>query len=81
MQKERQKGISSEDWTTVREFSRNESGDPLPKYEAKLVEDVDKRFLEDEIVLIRETNDRWESERTYQLPKQVFENVEALVAE
>lgn len=81
MQKERQRTLNSEDWTTVREFSTNESGDPLPKYEAKLVKGVGKRYLEDEIVLLRETDGRWESERTYQLPKQVFENVGTLVGE
>lgn len=75
MQKESIQSLNPDEWVTIREFMDDSSGYTLPRYEAKLLEDVDKEYLESELVLVRETHSRSQHGRTYQLPVDVFEDI------
>lgn len=75
MQKGSQKSLVAGEWITIREFIDDGSGYTLPRYEAKLLEDVDKEYLEDELVLVKETHSRSQHGRVYQLPIDVFEDI------
>jgi hypothetical protein len=75
MQKEPIQSLNSDEWVTIREFIDGNSGHTLPRYEAKLLEDVDKEYLESELVLVRETHSRSQHSRMYQFPVDVFEDI------
>lgn len=78
MAKASQTSVNSDEWMTVRDFTEDESGYTLPKYEAKFVEDVRKEYVEDEIVLVKETSS-FGSERTYYVPKEAIEVISRLL--
>lgn len=78
MQKEKHSSQKSDDWITVRDFTTDKHGSPLPKYEVKYVEDVDKAYVEDELVLLRETSSIGGESRISHLPREVFEEVTEL---
>ncbi|MFP8890378.1 hypothetical protein ACLI4U_11460 [Natrialbaceae archaeon A-CW2] len=67
--------LTSDEWTTVRDFTVGEHGQQFPRYEAKFVSNVDAEYVENELVLVRETDVITGSEQIYQLPKGVFEGV------
>lgn len=75
MQKEAQMQLNSDEWVTIRDFTEGESDYTLPKYEAKFVTDVDKDYVENEVVLVKLTSSIDGSERLYNLPREVFEGV------
>jgi hypothetical protein len=66
--------LDEEKWTLVRDFEENEAGHALPRYEAKAVTGVSKRFVEDDVVLLRETSSIGPDHgRTFLLPREVVE--------
>lgn len=71
--------LSNDDWTTIRDFRESESGYTLPKYEAKFVDDVSKKHLEDELVLVKETNPLG-GERMYHIPREVLSGLQDRLA-
>lgn len=75
MQKSIQSSLNSEKWVTIRDFVDDETGYTLPKYEAKYVADVDKQFLEDDLVLVKRTEAITGGEHLYHFPRSVFEGV------
>ncbi|MCU4751170.1 hypothetical protein OB919_04105 [Halobacteria archaeon AArc-curdl1] len=75
MQKTTSTKLTSDEWTTVRDSTVGEHGQQFPRYEAKFVSNIDAEYVENELVLVRETNVITGSERIYQLPKGVFEGV------
>jgi hypothetical protein len=64
--------LRSDDWTVVRDFEEGEAGHRFPRYEAKYVEDVEQTFVENDVVLLKETFPS-EKERIYHLPKSAFQ--------
>lgn len=72
-----QTGLTDDKWITVRDFHDGGNGFTLPKYEAKYVTDVDRAYIENEIVLLRVTHSLSDDQRVYHLPKAVFEEVGA----
>lgn len=72
MGKAAQSSISSDKWETIRDFSEKEDGYTWPKYEAKFIEDVGKQYIEDEIVLLKETNS-FGGEQMYYIPREALE--------
>jgi len=78
MSKVDRRSINDENWTTIRDFDTDEEGNTLPRYEAKFVEGVEKRYVESEIVLVKETSSLG-GERLYHVPKEVIEDVSDLV--
>jgi len=75
MPKVEQKHLNSEDWITVCDFSVDDDGLPLPRYEAKHVANVGKDFVEDDVVIVRETHERSGHERMYHLPTDAVESI------
>jgi len=63
--------LSGDEWLTVRDFSEGKNGSPLPKYEAKLAQNIDKEFLDSELVLVRVTR-QVGGEEMYHIPKDTF---------
>lgn len=75
MEHRRRSFLNDEQWTTIRDFATDDAGNPLPKYEAKLVEDVDKPYLDPDVVLVKRTDPFFEGELTYPLPRVVVEGI------
>jgi hypothetical protein len=75
MSKASQPSLDDEEWVTIRDFTEGTQGYTLPKYEAKVVNGVDKKYLESELVLIKETGSISGKERMYQFPKAMFERL------
>ena len=73
--------LNSETWTVVRDFADGDAGHRFPKYEAKYVADVEQSFVENELVLLRETFPSSDKERLYHLPKEAFERAAAHLPE
>jgi hypothetical protein len=66
--------LGEDEWTTVR--ARGDGPDDgHPRYEAKYVAEVDRASLEDDLVLVKETDPVLGGERRYQIPREVFEAV------
>jgi hypothetical protein len=72
------KSINDEEWMTIRDFDTDAEGNTLPRYEAKFVEEMDKSYIENEIVLVKETSS-FGSERMYHVPRAVVEDVSDLI--
>lgn len=66
--------LNSDEWCEVRGFSEREDGSPLPKYEAKFVQDVGEEFIDDELVIVKETQ-QFRSERMYYVPREVVVDI------
>lgn len=66
--------LTDDEWVTIREFSDCADGGPLPRYEAKCVGDVDKAYLDDELVLLKEIRPGG-YERTYHVPTEVVSDI------
>jgi hypothetical protein len=75
MQKAPKKKLGSGEWVTIRDFTDDDDGYTFPKYEAKFVGDVDRQYVEDEIVLLKKTSPMSEAEHMYHLPLDVFEGI------
>ncbi|MFC6725043.1 hypothetical protein ACFQE1_11805 [Halobium palmae] len=67
--------LRDDEWTVVREFVEGEEGYTQSRYEAKFVEDVSKRFVEDDVVLVKETSGIDGRDRMYHFPEDVFRRV------
>jgi hypothetical protein len=78
MQKLGRTSLDGEEWNTIRDFSEKGDGTPLPKYEAKFVRDVEKEFIDDDLVLVKETKP-FGSERTYHVPREVVADIARLL--
>jgi hypothetical protein len=70
-----QKSGKFEEWVELRGFTSDESGFEYPKYETKILSDIDKEHVENDIVLIKETDPRSGHEKMYQLPTEVVEGI------
>lgn len=66
--------LTDDEWVTIREFIERTDGGPLPRYEAKCVEDVNKAYLDDELVLLKEIRPGG-YERTYHVPIEVVSDI------
>jgi len=75
MQKRNRTSLDSDEWVTIRDFSDGEDGYPLPRYEVKYLDDVEKDHLEGELVLLKETRSTGGNGRIYQFPPEVLRNV------
>jgi hypothetical protein len=75
MAKVEQKQINSEDWTTIRDFTEGDDGLALSRYEAKYVANVGKDYVENDLVIIKETDERSGCEQMYHLPREAIETV------
>jgi hypothetical protein len=75
MQKTSQIALGAGEWVTVRDFVDDGDGFTLPKYEAKLIEDVDRPYVEDDVVLLKKTSPINGTEHLSHLPKAAFEGV------
>jgi hypothetical protein len=67
--------LDDREWMTIRDFESGDTGCPFPKFEAKYVEQVDQQYVEDDLVLIKETNAATGGERLHHIPRDVFERV------
>lgn len=68
-----QKDSESVQWVELRGFTSDESGFEYPKYEMKVLSDVEREHVEDDITMIKETDPRSGHEKMYQLPTDVVE--------
>jgi hypothetical protein len=75
MQKTSDKESESGEWITIRGFTDDSDDCPFPKYEAKFVDDVDRQYVENEIVLLKKTSPVNGAEHMYHLPLEVFERI------
>ncbi|WP_276255977.1 hypothetical protein [Halomontanus rarus] len=64
--------LQADEWTVIRDFVEDDCGNVQPKYEAKFVESVSKEFIDDNIVLVKETLPFSTDGRMYHLPKDVL---------
>ncbi|WP_323171271.1 hypothetical protein [Natrialba sp. PRR66] len=74
MQRSAQKSLNSDEWTTISDFGNEESANSVSKYEAKFIANVEKQYIENEIVLVKETRSMG-GEQLYHIPKTVFEGI------
>ncbi|MEF8814952.1 MAG: hypothetical protein V5A55_14235 [Halovenus sp.] len=75
MPKVEQKQLNSEDWITVRDFDEDDEGLALSRYEAKYVANVGKDYVENDLVVIKETDKRSGCEQMYHLPREAIQTV------
>jgi len=80
MSKAEHSSINSEDWLTIRDFDTDDEGNALPRYEAKYVDGIEKEYIDDELVLVKETRPVG-SERMYHVPREVITGVSDLIPE
>jgi hypothetical protein len=81
MRKTRQTNAKQGDWKVVRDFEDDGSGFRRSRYEVKLVTDVEKEFVESDLVMVKETDSFAGHTRVYHLPKEVVENAAATLFE
>lgn len=74
MQRSAQTLLNSDEWTTIRDFENEKSANSVSKYEAKFIANVEKQYIENEIVLVKETHSMG-GEQLYHIPKTVFEGI------
>lgn len=74
MQKATRTTISSEEWAAIRDFETDDPSVPTDKYEAKYLEDVEKPYVEDDLILLKKTSSLG-GERIYHLPRDVVEEL------
>lgn len=67
--------LSETEWSTIRDFTEDGNGHTLPRYEAKLLRETDRRYIENEFVLVRVTQPSSRREKRYRIPTDVFQQV------
>jgi hypothetical protein len=70
-----QEHTKSEDWVEVRGVTSDESGFEFPKYETKVLSNIEKQHIEDDIVMLKQTDPRSGHEKIYHLPTEVVEGM------
>ena len=66
---------TSDDWVEIRDFTKDDSGFEHSKYEVKVLENVEKEYIEDDIVILKETDPRSGHEKLYQFPTEAIERI------
>jgi hypothetical protein len=75
MQKTAGRKLNEDDWVTVRDFTDDGVGFASAKFEAKYVEDIEKRHVDGDVVLVRETRPGSEFEKMHFFPKEAVEGL------
>jgi hypothetical protein len=78
--KSERSSIGEETWSTIRDFHTDDEGNELPRYEAKFIDSIEKEYIDDEIVLVKETRPAG-SERLYHVPREVITGVSDRIPE
>lgn len=63
--------LTDEEWNVIRDYREDDESNSQSEYVAKAVSDVSKKFIEDDVVLIKE-NKQYGGERTHILPQEVI---------